>query len=255
MVSALPLLIFALACDDILSDEPVVERFSSFPLTGGGPFTIDVDVFNGSVEVNGENTTVIEVSATIKRADKVDYSVEQFGSSVQVSASRLGSATLNSPSVNVVINAPSEATLIIRTSNGAVELNEFTAGAVVRTSNGRITVNGLSGDLEAETSNGSIEVSGFAGSAELETSNGSVRLTGTLVAGSDNGISTSNGSVTVDLPDDASLDLDASTSNGSVSSDFPITVSSSGSNHLEGVIGDGLASLRIRSSNGSISIK
>lgn len=252
-ILVMPLLVFTVACDELVSDDPIEEHDNSFEVSGA--VTVDVDVFNGSIDIHGSETGTVRVQARVTRADRVDYSATQFGNSVQVSATRMGGSGLNSPSVDVEISAPSTSVLVLRTSNGPVELRNFSSGATVRTSNGRISVDGLSGDLEAETSNGAIEVSGFTGTAQLETSNGNIRFTGTLVAGSDNEMTTSNGSVTVDMPETASIELDASTSNGSVSSDLPITVSSSGTNHLEGVIGGGAAELHVRSSNGSISIR
>ena len=252
---AVLLLLFATACDELTSDDPIEERDESFDVTG--EVTVDVDIFNGKIDITGSDTSTVRVQARITRADRVDYSATQFGSSVQVSATRSGSSRLNSPDVSLNITAPSNSTLVLRTSNGAIEIRDFEAGAQVDTTNGRIVVSGLSGDLDAETSNGTIEVSGFTGSANLETSNGTIRFNGTLVSGSENEMSTSNGSVTVDLPADAGIELDASTSNGSVSSDLPITIGpgGSGQNHLEGTIGDGGASLQVRTSNGSIRIR
>lgn len=248
-----PLLFLFAACDELASDDPIVMRDDSFDVSG--EITIDVDVFNGKIDITGSDTSTVRVQARITRADRVDYSAEQFGSSIQVSATRTGSSGLNSPNVGLDITAPSNSMLILQTNNGAIEVRNFDAGAILDTTNGRIVVSGLNGDLEAETSNGAIEVSGFTGSANLETSNGAIRFNGTLVSGSDNEMSTSNGSVTVDVPTNSGITLDASTSNGSVSSDLPITLSSSGNNHLEGVIGDGSAELTIRSSNGFISVR
>lgn len=241
------------ACDELGSDEPIETHDDTFQVSG--TVTLDVDVFNGPITVESTDSGSVRVQATLKRADHIDYEATQFGSDIQVKASRTGSTVGRSPSVEVEISAPANSELVLRTSNGAIEIRAFEAGATLRTSNGRITVNGLLGDLDADTSNGRIEVTGFAGSAELETSNGSINFEGELVAGSVNEMTSSNGSITVDLEGDPSVEFDGSTSNGSVSSDLAMTVSSAGRNHLEGVVGNGDPELTVRTSNGSISLR
>lgn len=251
-LALLPLLLTT-ACDELGSDDPVETRDDTFQVSGA--VTIDVDSFNGDINIVSTDSNEVRVQATLKRADKLEYSADLFGSDVQVKAERRGSTVGRSPSATIDISAPASSELVLRTSNGEIEVRGFDAEATVRTSNGRIVVNGLSGDLEADTSNGAIEVSGFTGQARLETSNGSISLSGELVEGSDNDIESSNGGITVDLEGEPGLTLDAATSNGSVSTDFPIRITSSGRNHLEGVIGDGGTSLHIRTSNGSITVK
>lgn len=249
----LPLLLLATGCEEIASDDPIETHDDTFQVSG--ETVVDVDSFNGSVTVTSTEDRSVRVQATLKRADRMEYSVTQFGSDIQVEARETSSSFANSPSVEIEITAPANAQLVIRTSNGSIRIDSFEAGAVLRTSNGRITVNGLSGTLEANSSNGNIEVTDFTGSATLVTSNGSIRLTGELVTGSENDISTSNGSITIDLDDDASVVFEGVTSNGSVSSDLPIQVSSSGESHLEGIVGDGTATLDARTSNGSITLR
>ncbi len=253
LFAVLPLLLFGVACDEIGSPDPIEDHDQTFQVSGA--VTIDVDTFNGSITITGSETDSVRVQARVTRADRVDYEATQFGSDIQVKARQTQSTVGRSPSVNVEITAPSNAELVLRTSNGSVEVRDFDAGADIRTSNGRITVSGLSGELEANSSNGTIEVTDFTGSATLGTSNGSIRFAGSLVSGSENDFETSNGSITIDLDDDASVDFEGSTSNGSVSSDFPILVTSSGRNHLEGTIGDGDAELTAKSSNGSIKVQ
>lgn len=251
-LALLPFLVLA-GCDELGTDEPIETRDDSFQVNGS--LTVDVESFNGSVTLTGSDTNVIRVQATLKRADKIDYSATRAGNRIQVSAVEKGRTSGRSPSADLQISAPSNAVLVLRTSNGSIEVRNFDTGANLRTSNGRITVDDLNGNLEAITSNGAIGVTGFTGSAELETSNGSISFTGTFVPGSDNGMKTSNGSVTVNVPDGSGLVLDASTSNGSVKSELPMTVARSGDDYLEGTVGSGGLDLNIRTSNGSITLR
>lgn len=253
--AVLPLLLFAIACEDIGvgSDDPVETRDQTFQVNG--PVTLDIDSFNGNIIVTSFDSNSVRVQATLKRADKIDYRVTQFGNDIQLKARQSQSTSLNAPSVSVEITAPANSELILRTSNGSVEVRNFEAGAIIRTSNGRITVAGMRGDLEADTSNGSIDVSNFTGAVTLGTSNGSIRFAGKLVPGSRNDMETSNGSITIDLDNNPSVLFDGSTSNGTVSSDFPVLTTSTGRTHLEGKIGDGEAELTATTSNGSITVK
>ena len=248
----LPMLFMA-GCDEFGSDEPIETHDDSFQINGS--LTVDVESFNGAITVTGSDTNVIRVQATLKRADKIDYSATRAGNRIQVSAVENSKSSGRSPSADLQISAPSTAVLILRTSNGSIEATNFEAGAIIKTSNARVTVDDFAGNLEAISSNGSIRVTDFTGSAELETSNGSITFNGTLVPGSDNGMKTSNGSVTVDVPDNLGLEFDGATSNGSVKSELPMTVSRSGDSYLEGTIGAGGTELTARTSNGSITVR
>lgn len=252
----MPLLLFATACDeldDFGSDEPIETRDNTFQVSG--ELVLEVDSFNGGITIVSSNSNSVRVQATLKRADKIDYEATQFGNDIQVKARKSGSTSGRSPSVTLEISAPANAQLVLRTSNGAIDVTGFEAGATIRTSNGKITVKAVSGELDADTSNGGIEVTEFTGSVELDTSNGSISFDGELVSGSNNTMTSSNGSITVDFDDNPSIQFDGATSNGSVSSEYQILVTSSGRNHLEGTIGDSDSELTVRTSNGSIIVK
>ena len=76
-----------------------------------------------------------------------------------------------------------------------------------------------------------------------------------LVSGGENRLRASNGVVNVRLLGEPSLKLDASTSNGSVKCQRPITTQGiSGKNRLEGTIGNGNASLVVKTSNSSLTV-
>ena len=123
------------------------------------------------------------------------------------------------------------------------------------TSNGKITLKNSQGSFEVRTSNGAIEVSGFVGTVALNTSNGGIDFDGELTPGGKNELTTSNSSVTVTLRGTPSVRLDARTGNGAITSALPIVATDTGDDHLSGDFGDGEAELKIRTSNGSVSIK
>lgn len=127
-------------------------------------------------------------------------------------------------------------------------------------SNGSIGVTDVRGRLQLRTSNGSIRLTNAAGNVMADTSNGSVNatLSGTKWEGDGLDISTSNGSVRVTMPDNYNARLVAGTSKGSINVGFPITVQGriGGRNRdIDTTIGSGGPAIRVRTSNGSVSVR
>ena len=261
------------ACDDpVVAAETRSETFS----VGDAP-VLEVRVINGSVEVRAGDAGVLTVVATLTHPDKLTYDVRQDGDRVTVDVGRRdGVGVFNfgrSPGADVVVVAPAETVLGLRTSNGGVIVEGIQASGTVDTSNGRITLREVAGDYDLDTSNGAVQVTGYRGNIrvetsnssitveqavgqfDVETSNGRVALSAELTAGGSNAVRTSNGSVSITLLGTPSVRLDATTSNGAVSNDHPIVATRMDGAAQAGTIGAGDASLVVRSSNGSISIR
>jgi len=137
------------------------------------------------------------------------------------------------------ITVPRSVSLNVETTNGAIEVDGVKGSHRISTTNGHIDLTHCSGDVEAETTNGGIK-------AELtEVSPGkSIRL------------ETTNGRINVTLPKTIAARVDASTTNGSVNSDLPVTTTEMKNHRLRGTInGGGSAEVRLRTTNGSISIE
>jgi hypothetical protein len=109
--------------------------------------------------------------------------------------------------------------------------------------NSGVTVRDLRGPVVLETVNGSIHASGLGGDAKLATVNGSIHATFASVSA---GTHITTGSV------NGACDL--STVNGSTRCDFPVTIEKSGRTTLRGTIGEGGASLKAGTVNGSIHV-
>ncbi len=121
--------------------------------------------------------------------------------------------------------------------------------------NGAVEASGLSARTDLSTVNGSVTLETSSGDASGTTVNGGVRAT---VRGAGQGrltFETVNGSVDLSLSSGLSADLSAETVNGSIESDFPITLTGRiNPRHLEGRIGQGGRSLRLRTVNGGIRV-
>ncbi len=126
----------------------------------------------------------------------------------------------------------------------------------IKTVNSSIKIDGVRGPVTAESVNGRIRAHDLAGSTRLRTVNGQVEASFTTIAAQQElSFNTVNGSIHVDLPADAGLQLSGSVVNGHIDCDFPIQVQGRlGGKRLSGTIGDGRATLRAESVNGSIDL-
>lgn len=126
----------------------------------------------------------------------------------------------------------------------------------VTNTNGGIHLSEVNGKLELDTTNGKIEVSKCAGSLDASTTNGSIKAELVRIAkGQPLRFETTNGRIEVAVPANTSVDVDASTTNGSISSDLPVATTRTSSNSLRGTINGGGTSLRLRTTNGGITIR
>ena len=142
-------------------------------------------------------------------------------------------------SVTYDVTVPRSMNLNIDNTNGAIEVTEVRGSHQVSTTNGHIELARCAGDVEAETTNGAIRV-------ELSEVNPGKAIR----------LETTNGRITIALPKAFAARIDASTTNGSIKTDLPVTTNEVSRNSLRGTInGGGGADLRLRTTNGSITIE
>ncbi len=144
-----------------------------------------------------------------------------------------------SMSVQYDVTVPRSMNLNIENTNGAIDIRDVRGSHQISNTNGHIELARCAGDVEAETTNGAIRT-------ELDqvTPGKSIRL------------ETTNGKITVTLPKSVAARVDASTTNGSIKTDLPVTTTEFRRNTLRGTInGGGSAELRLRTTNGSITIE
>jgi hypothetical protein len=243
-------------CEEVGAETgPTVSRDEMFTV-GAAPRVV-VESFNGAVTVEAGPAGSVRVRATVRGTAVIQYTVEETEDGVTATAEQTSRGPFfgRSPGVDMLITAPPDAVLALETSNGGIEVRGVGASGTLRTSNGPVEMADVQGDFEIETSNGRVTLSRVSGSFSAETSNGAITLSGGLALGSENALRTSNGSVTVELLGTPSVRLDATTSNGEVRSGLPITATQTSSTRLEGTIGDGEASLMIRTSNGDVTVR
>lgn len=115
------------------------------------------------------------------------------------------SAGVNGAGAGLVIEAPFNTNLQLKTTNPSID------------------VTGVNGDIEVENTNGSIRLTNVSGSVVAHTVNGSVTASiGSPGAGKPMSFTSLNGKVDVTLPADTKARLRLKTDNGSIFSDFDL---------------------------------
>lgn len=162
-----------------------------------------------------------------------------------------------SASVEYELKVPSTVRLRLRSTNGQIEVEGVAGDVELRTTNGGIRARDLGGRLDAETTNGKIDAIRIAGPVDAETTNGGIRaeITGASLD-EDVTLSTTNGAVELSLAASVAARLDARAGNGSVRSELPVrNLDREKKNELAGDLNGGGATIRIRTSNGSIRLR
>ena len=240
---------------------------------------IEVNNFSGRVEIRGGGAEgEVQVDADLPHPDRVRYTVRQDGDTIRVEARPAGRRSLFgwlpfNKGAHISLSIPSRAELDVNNSSGRVSVRNVAGSGSFRTSNGRIVAEDLSGDFnlttsnsriearntsgkyEMTTSNGRIIAVGAAGEYKIETSNGQIRFGGEFHNGSENSLTTSNGAITVTLGVDPDIRLSAATSNGTIRCLQPLSaIDTQSRRRIEATMGEGQSSLRLRTSNGSITV-
>ena len=115
---------------------------------------------------------------------------------------------------------------------------------------------GVTGTIRLDTQNGSLRLADLGGQVTARTSNGSlqVELSGSTWSGEGLDATTANGSLRVLLPETYNARLIASTNNGGMRVGRPVTVQGRIGKELDTVLGSGGPTVRLRTSNGSLTI-
>lgn len=246
----------------------------SFPLQAGG--RVNVESFNGSVEISGWDQNTVEVDGskwgpTPEAADALRIDTDHTPDAVSLRAVRPVDSR-GGMGARFELKVPRGAVLDrIVTTNGPIRTEDGSGMAHLRTTNGSIHVVGLRGPVEAQTSNGAVDLIDVSGDASIHTRNGHIhaeRLAGSVDASTSNGpidldlpgrlskglrAHTSNGGITVRMPELADARVVAETSNSSIRCDFDLKLHGEFDKHrLEGVIGNGGPLIDLSTSNGSI---
>lgn len=251
---------------------------------------VDLSTFDGAIDVQSwekpEVLVQVESRASSKELlDSIDVQGRSQDSqvTVTVTAQERGTWELSSGSLSrsarMVATVPVDSEVRLRSGDGGVRVERVRGRIEARTDDGRIMMREVTGDIVATSGDGSVQMEDVDGRCTVSTRDGSVlvtgRLRGGLKASSGDGsvtiraadgsdvsddweIETADGRVVLALPDRLDARLDAQTVDGRIAlSGYPdLTVVREGRSHrLQTVFGTGARALRIRTGDGSITLK
>jgi hypothetical protein len=257
-----------------------------FSVTGAA--RLNLSTFDGSIEVTGWDRPEVRVEVekhapNQEIADSIKVESKQEGGVITVTVLRPTGlhehGWRNSPSAKLIVSAPLQSDLVLRSGDGSLTVRRVKGTFDLRTDDGSMLLDEVAGTFLGRTEDGSIKARDVDGSVDFETGDGSIRLDGVFrkvrlethdgsvvfkaKSGSamddDWSITTGDGGLRAELPKDFSAEVDAQSGEGSVNVDGISNPDDHQRDHerpaARGTLGKGGRLLRLRSGDGSISVK
>lgn len=144
-----------------------------------------------------------------------------------------------------------------KSSNGTIRIEDVVGDIAVSTSNAKVKTSCTCGRLRARSSNGKIELEDHRGSVDASTSNGMIHCELDALGSEGVVLATSNGRICLDLPEQVDGDVDIRVDNGVIRMSREVAGASGEdrTGRVKGVLGRGGVPIRLRASNGTISVR
>lgn len=259
------------------------ERDEAFDLASPASGKVKVFNSNGRTRIIGEERTDIAVRARkIARAES-DAAAHKLLDQIRINTTESGDALeidVEIPrrwnrhgNVHLEVRLPRDHRLSVRSSNGKVCVEGMRCAVRAKSSNGPIKLTDVVGDIEVHTSNAKVACDCTRGRLLARSSNGKIELTdhcGSVDASTSNGIiharldevgepgvslATSNGRIVLELPEKVDADLDMRVDNGIIRNDRELGSQTGTNGRIRGMLGRGGSVIKLRTSNGSISVR
>jgi DUF4097 and DUF4098 domain-containing protein YvlB len=270
--AALAALLAAPGCVDIVGADlnKYVERDEKHFTVSGKP-DVALTTFDGSIEIRPWDKDDVQVVVEKRGRDKddvaaIEVKAEQHGNRIEISVTEPKrdhgglNFHFNNRSAKLIVSVPASSDVTAKSGDGSIDIERVSGHVQLRSGDGSIRGRMLGGDIEANTGDGSIRLDGTLTSVRVRTGDGSVTIhadPGSSPA-ADWDIVTGDGSVTLEVPDGFGAELDAHTGDGGIHM-RDLTLSNVtgkiGKNSLRGRLGDGGRTVRVRTGDGSITLK
>jgi hypothetical protein len=273
---ALPALLAALiaapGCVDIVGADlnNYVARDEKHFAVSGKP-DVALATFDGSIEIRPWDKPDVQVVIEKRGRDEADVAAievktEQHGNRIEISIvepKREHSGFnfhFHNRSARLIVSVPASSDVTAKSGDGSIDIEGVTGRAQLRSGDGSIRGRMLSGDVDVNTGDGSIKLDGKLAAVRVHTGDGSVtiRADSGSAGAADWDIVTGDGSITIEVPDGFGAELDAHTGDGGIRMrDLTLSnvTGNLGKNTLRGRLGDGGRAVRVRSGDGSITLK
>lgn len=270
------------------SEEHLAREEKRFQVSGAPELRLST--FDGSIEVRswdrGEVLVEIEKRGPDEEAIKsIQVRASQNGNRVEVDVTRpsgrdtfVGFGIHVSTTAKLIVSVPRRLTLFARSGDGSIRVDRLDGRVELRSSDGSVRAAEITGELDVQTQDGSITIDDVEGDVTLSTGDGGITASGRFgalraksgdgsvtvradrgsVMKSDWSVTTEDGSVAVYLPESFNAEIDAETGDGRIRSEFDIerrNTDREARRFLRGRIGTGGNLLRIRTGDGSVSLR
>ena len=270
--AALAMLLTAPGCIDIAGadfDRYVERDEKHFSVTGKPDVTLAT--FDGSIEIRPWDKPDVQVVIEKRGRDKDDVAAlevkaAQTGNHIEVSVKEPGrdhggfNFHFTSRSAKLIVSVPASSDVAAKSGDGSIDIERVTGHVQLRSGDGSIRGRMLGGDVDADTGDGSVKLDGTLAGVRVRTGDGSVtiRAESGSAPSADWDIVTGDGSVTLAVPDGFGAEVDAHTGDGRIHMQ-DVTLSNVtgnvGKNSLRGRLGEGGRAVRVRTGDGSITLK
>ena len=235
--------------------------------TSGTPDVL-LKTFDGSIEVRPWDKADVDVTIEKRGPSKeslddllIEASQDGNRITVDVRSKRKGGWHFGlSPNAKLIVSLPATSNVNARSGDGSIDIERITGHVQLQSGDGSIRARDLTGDVDVHTGDGSIALDGKFATLKATTGDGSVRIradAGSNAAG-EWIVTTGDGSITLEIPDGFNGDLDAHTGDGRVRVE-DVTVSNvTGEmrrNSLRGQLGSGGKLVKLRTGDGSITLR
>ena len=269
---ALTILLAAPGCVDIVGADlnKYVERDEKHFAVSGAP-DVTLSTFDGSIEVRPWDRPDVQVIIEKRGRDKddvamIDVKAEQHGNRIDINVTEPkrdhGGFNLhfNNRSAKLIVSVPTSSDVTANSGDGSIDVERVTGRVQLRSGDGSIRGRMLGGAVDANTGDGSVTLDGKLTTVHVHTGDGSVvvRADAGSSPSADWDIVTGDGSVTLEVPDGFGAELDAHTGDGNIHvGDLTLSnvIGKVGKNSLRGTLGEGGRSVRLRTGDGSITLK
>jgi len=245
-----------------------VEREEKRFSTTGKP-DVELSTFDGSIEIRSWDKPEVEVivekrGPSASSLADIEVNASQSGNHITVETrwtKRTGGFHLGwSRSARLIVSLPASSDILAKSGDGSIDVEHVDGRIELRSGDGSIRGHDISGTVNVQTGDGRITVDGKFAGLHAHSGDGSVRIHAAagVDASSDWEISTGDGSVTLELPDGFNAELDAHTGDGGIHV-HDVTLSNvTGEikrNSVRGRLGSGGRLLRVRTGDGSITLR
>jgi putative adhesin len=245
-----------------------VEREEKHFSVTGRP-DVSVRTFDGSIEIRPWDRPEVQVviekrGRNRKETDAIEVKAEQSGNHVEVVVSYPPmhgfGIHVGGRSAKLIVSMPASSDVVARSGDGSIDVDGMAGHIRLQSGDGSIRARQVSGDLDVHTGDGSVTLTGRLTSVHARSGDGSVTIRADegSTAESDWDIVTGDGSVTLAIPDGFGAELDAHTGDGGIHMQDLIVSNVTGRigrSSLRGRLGDGGHNLRVRTGDGSITLK